>query len=264
MGAVHGSLLRKNKALEETKKELERDLDDKELQINAKKKEQQRSTRRLKTQLSQQEALSSELAQRLQEEKDILYDKAKLRAVRQLVNVDGRGRVMNKTISDPDVSVATLDRENQWNREPLSSAKSNQDVSRNPIPTPRRSVAVSNPRYRRSRSAGVMVDHQAANAVPTNTIMQPSNLKKKRSVTKLSERDLLDPKTSNYALTTQEQDSDGDIVTTIYKADVNPTCSGGRQVIINDIETLTQKSPEKSPVLRTRRSKRSFEEAQNE
>ena len=140
--AVNGSLLRKNKALEETKKELERDLDDKELQINAKKKEQQRSTRRLKTQLSQQEALSSELAQRLQEEKeekkDILYDKAKLRAVRQLVNVDGRGRVMNKTISDPDVSVATLDRENQWNRKPLSSAKSNQDVSRNPIPTPRR------------------------------------------------------------------------------------------------------------------------------
>ena len=61
------------------------------------------------------------------------------------------------------------------------------------------------------------MDHQAANAVPTNTIMQPSNLKKKRSVTKLSERDLLDPKTSNYALTTQEQDSDGDIVTTIYK-----------------------------------------------
>ena len=82
------------------------------------------------------------------------------------------------------------------------------------------SVAVSNPRYRRSRSAGVMVDHQAANAVPTNTIMQPSNLKKKRSVTKLSERDLLDPKTSNYALTTQEQDSDGDIVTTIYKVHI--------------------------------------------
>ena len=61
------------------------------------------------------------------------------------------------------------------------------------------------------------MDHQAANAVPTNTIMQPSNLKKKRSVTKLSEKDLLDPKTSNYALTTQEQDSDGGIVTTIYK-----------------------------------------------
>merc|ERR1712113_133261 len=36
--AVNGSLLRKNKALEETKKELERDLDDKELQINPKRR----------------------------------------------------------------------------------------------------------------------------------------------------------------------------------------------------------------------------------
>ena len=138
--AANGSLRRKNVALEETKEKLERELDQLELQINAKKKEQQRSTRRLKTQLSQQEALTSELAQRLQDEqedkKDSLYDKARLRAVRKLVN-DGRGRPLNKTISDPDVS--TLERENQWNRKPLSSAKSNQDVSsKNPVPTPRR------------------------------------------------------------------------------------------------------------------------------
>ena len=76
---------------------------------------------------------------------------------------------------------------------------------------------MSNPRYRRSRSAGIMVDHQSANIVPTNTVMQPTNMKKKRSVTRLSEKDLLDPKCSNYALTTQEQDSDGDIVTKVYK-----------------------------------------------
>ena len=148
------------------------------------------------------------------------------------------------------------------------------------VPFFSQSVAVSNPRYRRSRSAGIMVDHQSANIVPTNTVMQPTNMKKKRSVTRLSEKDLLDPKCSNYALTTQEQDSDGDIVTKVYKvhklrsawlsaeqvlnfsmlqADVNPTSSGGRQVIINDVEVLTQKSPEKSPI-RTRRSKRSFED----
>ena len=137
--AANGSLRRKNTALEETKKELEKELDDKELQINAKKKEQQRSTRRLKTQLSQQEAITSELAQRLHEEKEekneILYDKAKLRAVRKLVN-DDKGRALNKTVSDPDVS--TLERENQWKRKPLASARSNQDVSRNPVPTPRR------------------------------------------------------------------------------------------------------------------------------
>lgn len=47
--------------------------------------------------------------------------------------------------------------------------------------------------------------------------MQPSNLKKRRSVTKLSEKDLADPRCSNYALTTHEQDSDGGVETKIFK-----------------------------------------------
>ena len=77
---------------------------------------------------------------------------------------------------------------------------------------------MANTRYRRSRSAGpIVIDHQPKNPVDTNTIMQPSNLKKKRSVTKLDKKDLEDPKCSNYALTTQEQDSDGDVETKIFK-----------------------------------------------
>ena len=47
--------------------------------------------------------------------------------------------------------------------------------------------------------------------------MQPSNLKKRRSVTKVNEKDFADPKCSNYALTHQEQDTDGDLETKIYK-----------------------------------------------
>jgi kinesin family protein 23 len=93
--------------------------------------------------------------------------------------------------------------------------------------------------------------------------MQPSNLKKRRSKTKVSEKDLL--KCSNYAVTTQEQDSDGDIETKIFKGDIIPTATGGAQIVFNDVETLTQKSPEKSPKSRpmTRRSsKRSLEEQQ--
>ena len=80
------------------------------------------------------------------------------------------------------------------------------------------SIAISNPRYRRSRSAGqVWIDHQPKTPVVTNTIMQPSNLKKRRSVTKVNEKDFADPKCSNYALTHQEQDTDGDLETKIYK-----------------------------------------------
>ena len=41
----------------ETRSALERDLDDKELQINAHKRDQQKSSRKLKTQLSQQEVI---------------------------------------------------------------------------------------------------------------------------------------------------------------------------------------------------------------
>ena len=77
---------------------------------------------------------------------------------------------------------------------------------------------MANSRYRRSRSAGpIVIDHQPKNPVDTNTIMQPTNLKKKKSVTKLDKKDLEDPKCSNYALTTQEQDSEGDVETKIFK-----------------------------------------------
>ena len=80
---------------------------------------------------------------------------------------------------------------------------------------------MSNQRYRRSRSAGqVWIDHQSEKTVPTNTVMTPI-LKKKRSLNRLSERDLVDPKVSNYMVTHQEQDSDGDVETKIYKVQEN-------------------------------------------
>ncbi len=140
--AANNSLQRKNAALHEAKSVLEKELDDKELEINVKRKQQERSARKLKTQLSQQEALNSELAQRLKDEEDAkmknLYDKAKLRAVRKLVSSDDSSRgVMNKTVSDPDMS--SIDRENGYKlRRPLASARSNNDVSSTPVPTPRR------------------------------------------------------------------------------------------------------------------------------
>ena len=40
-----------------------------------------------------------------------------------------------------------------------------------------------------------------------------------------------------------------------------PTVTGGAQVVFNDVETLKQKSPLKSPVM-TRRSKRSYDDLQ--
>jgi len=223
--AANGNLLRKNNALIEAKRKLEEELDDRELHINATKKQQQKCNRKLRSLKSQQEVLNNELAQRMQDEEDqklqALYDKNKLRKITKVV--------LNKTVSDPDVS--TLERD--WKRKPLTSAKSNQDVSMTPVPTPRRSTAVANPRYRRSRSAGqVWIDHQSEKPVPMNTVMTPI-LKKKRSLTKVSEKDLVDPKVSNYMVTHQEQDSDGDVETKIFKVD-NKKCNQRKPLTPNN------------------------------
>uniref|UniRef100_A0A1B6F0N8 Kinesin-like protein n=1 Tax=Cuerna arida TaxID=1464854 RepID=A0A1B6F0N8_9HEMI len=120
-------------------------------------------------------------------------------------------------------------------------------------PTPecraRPATAVSNPRHRRSRSVSDdrWLEHRPPAPVPLNTVMQPV-IKKRKSITKLTDvKDLANPKTSKYCLMTQEQDSEGDMETHIYKGDVVPTCGGGAQVILNDVEILKQKSPGSSP-----------------
>lgn len=81
-------------------------------------------------------------------------------------------------------------------------------------------MAVCNPRHRRSSSAGggeVWLDHKPPTAVELNTLFQPS-MKKRKSVTKLTDvKDIVNSKTSKYCLTTQEQDTDGEMETKLYK-----------------------------------------------
>ena len=120
------------------------------------------------------------------------------------------------------------------------------------------SVAVANPRaHRRSRSTDVdlWLDHRptVGGPVPPNTVLQPV-LRKRRSVNKLEAADVVNEKTSKYLLTTNTQDQQGEVTTKLYKGDVIPTVGGGRQVVFNDVEVLTQESPDKQD------RKRSFEE----
>jgi len=89
--------------------------------------------------------------------------------------------------------------------------------------------------------------------LPSNTVLQPV-LRKRKSVTKLDAADVVNDKTSKYLLTTNTQDQQGEVTTKLYKGDVIPTVGGGRQVVFNDVEVLTQESPEKQD------RKRSFEE----
>lgn len=107
--------------------------------------------------------------------------------------------------------------------------------------------------------------------------MQPC-MKKKKSVTQLTVVEDFADKASKYCLRTQEQDSEGEIETRLYKvsflfigrvelkhefmplfvffqADVVSTVGGGAQVVFNDVEVLRQESPTgKSPAGRKRPS----------
>ena len=73
-----------------------------------------------------------------------------------------------------------------------------------------------NPRHRRSRStdADVWLDHKPLHPVDTNTIFQPV-MKRKKSTDNFNPKDL--KKTSKYVLTHQEQDTDGELETKLYK-----------------------------------------------
>jgi hypothetical protein len=82
-------------------------------------------------------------------------------------------------------------------------------------------VPVVNPRHRRSLSEGnkeeKWLDHQPKNMAPLGTAFVPAGLDKvrRKSVTKL-EKDQV-AKCSRYSLTHQEEDTDGDVETHIYK-----------------------------------------------
>lgn len=108
----------------------------------------------------------------------------------------------------------------------------------------RRSLQSSAQRRRRSRSAGeVWLEHNVVKPVPLATVMQPT-MKKRKSITKLSKaKDVTNSKQNKYCLIAQETDTDGEVETKLYKADIVQTCGGGAQVIFNDVERLRQQSP---------------------
>ncbi|CAK9798928.1 Kinesin-like protein KIF23 [Anthophora plagiata] len=103
-------------------------------------------------------------------------------------------------------------------------------------------IPVVNLRYRRSQSADRWIDHRPAGLVPVGTILQPF-IRRKRSVTQLTDPKDIINRASRYCLVAQEQDTDGELETKLYKGDILPTSGGGAQVVFNDMEHLKQVSP---------------------
>jgi len=252
--SANRSLTTKVNAYQDMKLVLENDLDEKELQINQEQVERQRVAKKYRAKVdNEREKLEGELNKKLELQRNKLKQKSsrnedKMKAIKALINCDETDNDENvengarRHNSNPDLSILQ-----PRGRNVFKTNRSDPRLSGiQGIATPaRKSAAVVNPRHRRSRStdADMWLDHTPSRgAVPLNTVLQPA-LKKRRSVTRLQEKDIVNSKTSKYLLTTQNQDSDGGLETRLYKGDVLPTAGGGRQVVFNDVEVLTQTSP---------------------
>jgi len=252
--AANNSLSRKISAFDNARVHLENELDEKELQLHQQKKDVKRTTKKYRQHLVAQETVNNELAVRLREQQ-AKADKdqenhAKLNAVRNIIYQD-----QFTVPSSSSAAAPAAESRRSGQRLTSTSATKVTDVAQ-----PRRSTA--NPRHRRSRSVGgITIDHRPqTQPVPLNSVMQP-NIPKRRSVTKLSEKDIFDKKVSNYCLTTQAQDTDGEVETKVYQGDVIPTTTGGKQVVFDNVDVLRQESPTASPrKTRSSTSKRSFED----
>ena len=233
-------------AFNEMKTVLENDLDEKELALNAHQKERIKHKLKYKSKIAnERNKLNSEFEKKLMaKEKEIHYrnqkEREKLKALKSIINSDVTSDTSDtenqdsnvRTVSDPNLSTMISHNTRARSRR-LSSS-------------PRRSVAVTNPKtHRRSRStdAEKWLDHRPKieGHVPSNTVFQPI-LKSRRSVTKLEKEDLVSP--SKYMLTETTAGTRGDVETRLFKGDVHETVAGGRQVIFNDVEVLSQESPE--------------------
>lgn len=177
-----------------------------------------------------------EQSEKLELVKDIVsngtpQDKAIKKSVKSLASILS-SKMDAQSIPSPSI---ITDGDHQMEQEPSSQ-----------IHLPRRDAPVANKRYRRSRSAGdVWVEHRPAMPTPLGTVLQPV-INRRKSLTKLTKKkEIVNSKHSKYLLISQNQDDEGDLETKLYKGDIIPTCSGGAQVIFDDVEKLKQESPVK-------------------
>ena len=224
--AANRSLNEKVSAYADMKLILENDLDEKELLLNLEQKERIRTRQKYKQKLlTEREKISSELEKKLELQRRKNLEKntktlAKLSELNQLVHGENTLDSNDENIENRAVRVASqpdLSRYEERGRAALKSSSSDPRISM--TPGPRQSIAVANPRHRRSQSAGVdtWLDHRPREGVvPLGTVLQPV-LNNRKSVNRLEERDIVNARTSKYLLTTQNQMEGGELETRLYK-----------------------------------------------
>ncbi|CAK9817767.1 Kinesin-like protein KIF23 [Anthophora quadrimaculata] len=149
-----------------------------------------------------------------------------------------KSTVTTTTITAPETEPAATTSKSSAKAASIINFEDNNDVRL----SRKERIPVVNLRYRRSQSADRWIDHRPAGLVPVGTILQPF-IRCKRSVTQLTDPKDIINRASRYCLVAQEQDTDGELETKLYKGDILPTSGGGAQVVFNDMEHLKQVSP---------------------
>ena len=221
--SANRSLNDKMNKYEDMKMIFENELDEKEVMLNNEQKERLRTRAKYKNRLAtEKEKISDELGKKFEMQRKRDKEKQarmieKLNELNELAytdrtNTDNIENEAYRNNSDPNLS-----RLGARGRTPMKASTSDPRMSMTPVA--RRSVAVSNIRHRRSRSANAdtwLDHHPVMGTVPLDTVLQPI-LKRKKSVTRLDEKDIVNSKTNKYLLTTQQQLDEGDMETRLIK-----------------------------------------------
>ncbi|XP_023930763.1 kinesin-like protein KIF23 [Lingula anatina] len=269
----HDQLERKNTQFENMKRELETELNEKDWKILREKSERERMKSEFKskmvlTQQHMEDQLEKEKRKIEEEAEAQLWQRERtLQALKSIIDsneidtptqppakaprrgpaVAPKPRYMTSTIASRVQTKSDQDLR-YTGRTPKPATRSGRTYGpkaterRAPSPPPKGSQPVYNPKaHRRSKSSHeVWLEHKPAGTIELDTVLQP-NLRKKKSVSKLEVKDTMTA--SKYILQHQEQASDGEMQTKLYKANVVPTAGGGASVVFNDVETLRQISP---------------------
>ncbi|CAG4967757.1 unnamed protein product [Colias eurytheme] len=235
---------------------LKRDLQEKELLLSQNKLDKEKQKKVLERKYQHKIAAEHEKAKEINTEKERLRNaieekENRLRIIACALNDRGDDAAPRSTL---EMGAQTSGRDFTPGSTPralpahlLTPFSSGHTKETRDTPTSRRGVAIANPRHRRSLSEDGRgwVEHAPNKLVPMGTVMKPS-IGNSKLVNKLTHvKDIANSKTSKYCLISQEQDTDGELETKLYKGDIVPTCGGGAQVIFNDVEMLKQFSPTK-------------------
>ncbi|XP_017885702.1 kinesin-like protein KIF23 isoform X2 [Ceratina calcarata] len=213
------NLQRKLEKANETIRNLQSELKERDLALNQRLIDKQRVKQRYNHKMqAETDKMNKELEMKLRQQREQLQN--------QMKEKEDKWRLVKQILVDEKTEITDVP------REVGKESRGRRD----------RACLVGNKRYRRSQSADRWVDHRPGAIVPVGTVLQPL-MRRRRSITKLTSPKEITEGASRYCLVAQEFDTDGELETKLFKGDIIPTSGGGAQVVFNDMECLKQSSP---------------------